>query len=76
MDAWKALYGGMIEWVAGSEGGLVHGVDPRTRTVYTEGGLGRHRGDVVNLIPPQRAGAPGARCATTPSSRRASPACT
>ena len=57
MDAWKALYGDMIEWIPGSGGGLVHRVDPRTRTVYTEGGLGRHRGDVVNLIPPQKAGA-------------------
>jgi sulfide dehydrogenase [flavocytochrome c] flavoprotein subunit len=56
MDAWNELYPGMIEWVPGSKGGLVKRVDPKTRTVYTDEGQTAHKGDVVNIIPPQRAG--------------------
>jgi NADPH-dependent 2,4-dienoyl-CoA reductase/sulfur reductase-like enzyme len=37
-----------------SGGGKVTSVEPATRTVVTE--FGRHKGDVVNIIPPQRAG--------------------
>jgi sulfide dehydrogenase [flavocytochrome c] flavoprotein subunit len=56
MDAWNELYPGMIEWVPGSKGGLVKRVDPKTRTVYTDEGQTAHKGDVINIIPPQRAG--------------------
>jgi len=56
MNAWKELYPGMIEFVAGSKGGKVHHVDAKTNTVYTEEGLTTHKGDVVNIIPPQKAG--------------------
>lgn len=56
MDAWNELYPGMIEWIPGSKGGLVKRVDPKTRTVYTDEGQTAHKGDVVNIIPPQRAG--------------------
>lgn len=56
-DAWAALYPGRIEWVAGSRGGLVEAVDAANRTLVTEAGFGEHRADVVNFIPPQRAGA-------------------
>lgn len=55
MKAWKELYPGMIEWVPASEGGLIQRVDAKTRTVYTDGGVTAHKGDVVNIIPPQRA---------------------
>lgn len=55
MDAWKELYPGTIEWVPASQGGLVQRVDPKTRTVYTDGGATAHKADVVNIIPPQRA---------------------
>lgn len=55
VDAWKSLYPGMIEWVPGSAGGLIQRVDAKTRTVYTDGGLTAHKGDVVNIIPAQRA---------------------
>lgn len=54
MDAWQELYPGMIEWVPGSKGGGAAKVDARRLTVYT--GAGAHRGNVVNVIPPQKAG--------------------
>jgi NADPH-dependent 2,4-dienoyl-CoA reductase/sulfur reductase-like enzyme len=53
--AWQELYPGMIEWVGLSGGGKVSEVDAKGRTVVTD--FGRHTGDVVNVIPPQRAGA-------------------
>ena len=55
-QGWAALYPGMIEWVAGSAGGIVTSVDAPARTLYTEEGFTKHRGDVINVIPPQRAG--------------------
>jgi len=55
LNAWNELYPGMIEWVPASKGGKVVRVDPKTRTVFTEAG-DTHKGDVVNIIPPQRAG--------------------
>jgi sulfide dehydrogenase [flavocytochrome c] flavoprotein chain len=56
MEGWKALYGNMIEWVALSKDGKVVKVDAKTRQL--EGELGaKHKPDVVNLVPPQRAGA-------------------
>lgn len=55
MDAWNQLYPGMIEHVPLSKDGKVVRVDPKTRTLYTEQGTA-HRGDVINIIPAQRAG--------------------
>ncbi len=46
---------GFIEWVPGTEGGKVTGVDPKTNTVHTAN-LDSIQGDVVNVIPPQKAG--------------------
>jgi sulfide dehydrogenase [flavocytochrome c] flavoprotein subunit len=54
-QGWEALYPGMIEWVAGSEGGIVQAVDADNRTLLTESGFTEHTGDVVNFIPPQQA---------------------
>ncbi len=51
--AWARFYPN-LEWVALSNGGRVTGVDP-DGTLQTE--FGAHTGDVVNVIPPQRAGA-------------------
>ncbi len=45
---------GMIEWVMGSMGGRVLRVDPATMTVHTEGGS--YKGDMINIIPPLKAG--------------------
>lgn len=55
MQGWEKLYPGMIEWVAGSEGGRIGEIDVATRTLYAEFG-DAHKGDVVNFIPPQQAG--------------------
>jgi sulfide dehydrogenase [flavocytochrome c] flavoprotein subunit len=52
--AWQDLYPNMIEWVSLSSGGKVIEVDAGTRTLVTD--FERHTGDVVNVIPPQRAG--------------------
>ena len=54
---WKELYGDMIEWVPGSQGGMVTRVDPATRTAYSDGGLNEFKADVLNFIPRQKAGA-------------------
>ncbi len=56
MQGWEKLYPGMIEWVKGSDGGKVDEIDVATRTLTTELG-DKHKGDVINLIPPQKAGA-------------------
>ena len=53
--AWESEFPGMIAWVAGKDGGKVESVDPAAMTVKC--GFGNQKGDVVNLIPPQRAGA-------------------
>ncbi|HDP88722.1 MAG TPA: twin-arginine translocation signal domain-containing protein [Thioalkalivibrio sp.] len=54
---WKELYGDMIEWVPGSQGGMVDRVDVNTRTAYSDGGLNEFKADVLNFIPRQKAGA-------------------
>lgn len=56
MAAWEELYGDMIEWVPGSEGGQVERIDVDSRTAYSDGGLSEFKADVLNYIPPQRAG--------------------
>ena len=52
--AWKELYPGLLEWVPLSGGGRVTSVEPASKTFVTE--FGRHKADVANVIPPQRAG--------------------
>jgi sulfide dehydrogenase [flavocytochrome c] flavoprotein chain len=54
-NAWKELYGDLIEWVPLSAGGKVTSVDVANKTLVTE--FGRHTASVANVIPPQRAGA-------------------
>ncbi len=53
-NAWKELYGGMIERVALSQGGKVTSVDPATNKIVTE--FGDYTAAVANVIPPQKAG--------------------
>jgi sulfide dehydrogenase [flavocytochrome c] flavoprotein subunit len=55
-DGWKAVYGDMIEWVPLSKDGKVTQAIPGELTVVSEFGQ-RHKGAVVNVIPPQFAGA-------------------
>ncbi|MHB2166771.1 FCSD flavin-binding domain-containing protein [Alsobacter sp. R-9] len=52
--AWEELYPGLIEWVGLSQGGKVTEVIASEGTLVTE--FGRHKADVANVIPPQRAG--------------------
>ncbi|RTZ74468.1 MAG: cytochrome C [Gammaproteobacteria bacterium] len=58
-EAWKRHYGygtgnSMIEWVSGSKGGKIESVDPATMTVQAD--VEAFKGDVLNIIPAQKAG--------------------
>jgi len=52
-SAWKELYPA-LEWISLSAGGKVTAVDARAMMLITDSG--RHKADVANVIPPQRAG--------------------
>lgn len=54
LEAYANVYPGMIQWIGGDQGGKVKRVDPAKMTVESD--FGEERGDVVNVIPPQRAG--------------------
>jgi NADPH-dependent 2,4-dienoyl-CoA reductase/sulfur reductase-like enzyme len=53
-NAWKELYPEMLEWVSLSAGGKVNSVDVGGKTLVTD--FTRHKADVANVIPPQKAG--------------------
>lgn len=60
IGGWTKLYGygtdkSMIEWVNAAAGGKVESLDAKTRTLQAE--IEEFKGDVVNIIPPQKAGA-------------------
>jgi sulfide dehydrogenase [flavocytochrome c] flavoprotein subunit len=55
LDGWKKVYGEMIEWVPLSKDGKVVRVDAKTREVETEFGK-KHKANVLNIVPPQKAG--------------------
>jgi len=55
VQGWEQRYPGMIEWVSGTSGGRISGVDAGSMEVLNEIG-DRFKGDVINVIPPQRAG--------------------
>jgi len=55
LQGWKALYGGMLEWISLAHDGQVVRVDAHRREVETAFGA-LHRADVLNVIPPQKAG--------------------
>ena len=52
---WKQYYGDMIEWVPAAAGGKVESIDPKARILAGE--VDDFEADVINLIPPQKAGA-------------------
>ena len=59
MQGWKKHYGygtdnSLIEWVKGAEGGIIEGVNANTNTII--GSVGEYKGDVINIIPAQKAG--------------------
>jgi sulfide dehydrogenase [flavocytochrome c] flavoprotein chain len=51
-NAWRTLYPN-LEWVSLSNGGKVTSVDIAEMTLVTD--FGRHKADVANVIPPQKA---------------------
>ncbi|MDO5289723.1 MAG: NAD(P)/FAD-dependent oxidoreductase [Pseudomonadota bacterium] len=66
-QGWKALYGDMIEWVSQTNDGQVQRVDAKAREVTTLFGT-RHKADVLNVIPPQKAGLIAERAGVTDAS--------
>lgn len=59
IQAWTRMYGygtsdSMIRWISGSEGGKVDRIDPKTLTVQAQ--MEDIKADVLNIIPPQKAG--------------------
>ena len=54
-QGWAALYGDMIEWVSLADDGQVVAIDAANRTAETNFGT-THRADVLNVVPPQKAG--------------------
>lgn len=55
LRGWENLYPGMIEWIPASREGNIERIDVARRIVHSE--FGEHRADVLNVIPPQKAGA-------------------
>lgn len=55
MSAWAAEYPDMVQWMGKDQGGKVISVDAKNMTVKTE--FGDEKGAVINVIPPQKAGA-------------------
>lgn len=53
-EGWDAHYGGMIEWLPLKITGGVKAVDVKGMTLMTDGD--NFKGDVINVIPPQKAG--------------------
>ena len=53
-NAWKELYPDLLEWVPLSKGGKVTSVDVANMTLVTE--FAKHKANVANVIPPQKAG--------------------
>jgi sulfide dehydrogenase [flavocytochrome c] flavoprotein subunit len=53
--AWEDLYPKMIEWVKGSEQGEIQKADAKAMTLTGRSGA-TYKGDVINLIPAQKAG--------------------
>ena len=67
IQGWKALYGDMIEWVKQSDDGKVTRVDAKNLEVETAFGT-KHKADVLNVIPPQKAGFIADRAGVTDAS--------
>jgi sulfide dehydrogenase [flavocytochrome c] flavoprotein subunit len=53
-NAWKEFYPGLIERISLSQGGRVISVEAATNTLVTD--FGNYDAQVVNVIPPQKAG--------------------
>ena len=53
-QGWQSLYADMVEWISAEKEGAIERVDTRKRIVATE--FNEYRCDVLNVIPPQKAG--------------------
>ena len=53
VEGWKRNYGDMIEWVSAAAGGAVEAIDVKKRVLT--GTVEEYKGDVINLIPAQKA---------------------
>lgn len=54
-QGWSELYDGMIDYHKTDDDGVVERIDAGAMTLHTQ--FGQHTGDVINFIPPQKAGA-------------------
>ncbi len=63
-DGWKKFYADNLEWVPRAKDGKVVKVNAKTLEVETEFG-GKHKAAVLNVIPPQKAGAIADRVGVT-----------
>ncbi|HWV52224.1 NAD(P)/FAD-dependent oxidoreductase [Pseudorhodoplanes sp.] len=63
-DGWKKFYADNLEWVPRAKDGKVVKVNAKTLEVETEFG-GKHKAAVLNVIPPQKAGAIADRAGVT-----------
>ena len=53
-EGWEKLYPGMIDYQNIDNDGVIRRVDANSMTLHTD--FGEYKGDVVNLVPPQKAG--------------------
>ena len=67
LQGWKDLYGSRVEWVSLAQDGQVVRVDARALEVETAFGA-VHKADVLNVIPPQKAGLIAERAGVTNAS--------
>jgi sulfide dehydrogenase [flavocytochrome c] flavoprotein subunit len=54
LKGWQDLYPGMVEWRSSAKEGQIDHINPTKLIVATE--FNTHRADVLNVIPPQKAG--------------------
>lgn len=63
MEGWESQYGQMIEWVSLADGGKLNSIDVANKTVDAD--YGEVKADVINYIPPQKAGELAAKIGLT-----------
>ncbi len=61
IEGWERLYGygtenSLIEWIPSEQGGKLVGVDADKKIIYAGEFEDQHHADVLNIIPPQKAG--------------------
>lgn len=63
-EGWKVLYGDMIEWVGRADDGQIARINADRREATSAFGT-VHKADVLNVVPPQKAGAIAAKAGVT-----------